>query len=82
MQSNTAKILQKVKSYSPDMQREIFDFIEFIENKYKLKLPVPKKKTSLREEPFVGMWKNRKEMENSVEYVKNLRRKQSLRNHS
>lgn len=74
MQSNAAQILKKVESYSPDMQREILDFIEFIENKYKFKTPTTKKKSSLRDEPFIGMWKNRPEMDDSVEYVQNLRK--------
>ena len=82
MQSNAAQILQKVESYSPDMQREILDFIEFIENKYKFKTPATKKKSPLRNEPFVGMWKNRPEMKDSVEYVRKLRNTQSLRKHS
>ena len=82
MQSNTAQILQKVESYSPDMQREILDFIEFIENKYKFKTPPAKKKSPLRNEPFIGMWKNRPEMKDSAQYVRNLRKTQSLRTHS
>lgn len=52
MQSNAAKILQKVESYSPDMQREIFDFIEFIENKYKFKISPNKKKSERRNRLF------------------------------
>jgi hypothetical protein len=79
MQSNAAQILQKVESYSPDMQREIFDFIEFIENKYKFKISHTKKKSPLRDEPFIGMWKNRSEMQDSVTYVQNLRKAQSIR---
>ena len=56
--------------------------LEFIENKYKFKTPATKKKSPLRNEPFVGMWKNRPEMKDSVEYVRKLRNTQSLRKHS
>ncbi len=31
--------------------------------------------TSLKEEPFVGMWSDRKDMENSSKWVKNIREK-------
>ena len=79
MQSNAVQILKKVESYSPDMQREI---LEFIENKYKFKTPTTKKKSPLRNEPFIGMWKNRPEMKDSAQYVRNLRKTQSLRTHS
>lgn len=80
MQSNISDILQKVKFYSPDMQREILDYIEFLEKKYKLKIPQTKKKSSLRNDPFIGMWKNRKDMNDSVESIRNLRKKESNRN--
>ena len=41
-----------------------------------------KKKSPLRNEPFIGMWKNRPEMKDSAQYVRNLRKTQSLRTHS
>jgi hypothetical protein len=32
--------------------------------------------TPLKEEPFVGMWSDRKDMENSSKWVKNIREKE------
>ncbi|MDX1958842.1 MAG: DUF2281 domain-containing protein [Leptospiraceae bacterium] len=82
MQSNSTRLLERVESYSPEMQREIFDFIEFLETKYKSKAPnKTKKKSPLREEAFIGMWKNRPEMKDSIDYVRALRKQQSNRKH-
>ena len=32
--------------------------------------------TPLKEEPFIGMWSDRKDMENSSKWVKNIREKE------
>lgn len=39
------------------------------------------KKVPLREEPFVGMWADREDMADAVEWVRNIRRTQWDRSH-
>ncbi len=36
----------------------------------------PTRRVPLNEEPFVGMWRDRPEMEDSVEYIRQLRRRE------
>ncbi len=73
----TDEIIKKITSLSPKAQEEVYNFIEFVVYKYTIQ-PAKKdiKKTPLMEEPFFGIWSDRQEMKDSVEYVKNLRKKQ------
>lgn len=73
----TDEIIQKITNLSPKAQEEVYNFIEFVIYKYTIQ-PIVKetKKTPLEEEPFFGIWSDRPEMKNSVEYVKNLRENQ------
>jgi hypothetical protein len=73
-------LVKKYESFRPDVQKEIVDFIEYLEIKYK---PFQKTKNitkpNLDKEPFVGMWKDRSEMKNPEKYVKSLRDSQWYR---
>ena len=40
----------------------------------------PQRRKSLSEEPAVGMWQDRNDMEDSVEWVRKLRRREWTRN--
>ena len=72
------QLIKKIESFNPVIKQEIIDYIEFLESKYIINIK-PKKKNTIRNSPFVGMWKDRPEMKDSVAYVKELRKKQSLR---
>ncbi|ALB41488.1 MULTISPECIES: hypothetical protein [Nostocales] len=39
-------------------------------------LPKKPELTPLKEEPFIGIWSDRTDMENSTEWVKNIRQKE------
>ncbi|HRG47821.1 MAG TPA: hypothetical protein PLX69_09735 [Leptospiraceae bacterium] len=69
-------LIQKYESFQPEIQKEIVDFIEYLEIKYKTTLKIKdKKKPSLEKESFVGMWSSRPEMKDSDKYIKELRKK-------
>lgn len=71
------KIMEQLLSLPPEAQKEAADFIAFLQSRYGRKLKrSTKKKIPLENDPFVGMWKDRKEMEDSVEWVRALRRSQ------
>ena len=66
-------ILKKFETLPPDAQKQVLDFISFLETRYSLK----RKKTTntrLSEEKFIGIWRNRKDLRNSRNWVRNLRK--------
>ncbi len=69
-------LVKKYESFQPEIQKEIIDFIGYLELKYKSTLDIKKeKKTPLEKEPFVGMWSSRSEMKDPEKYIKELRKK-------
>ena len=72
----TEILVQKYESFRPEIQREILDFIEYLELKYKVSSKTRKKlRKPIEKEAFVGMWSKRKEMQEPIKYIKNLRKK-------
>jgi hypothetical protein len=70
------KITQDINSLPPEAQRQVADFVAFLQERY---TSVPAKKTrraKLIKEPFVGMWKDRLDMRDSTEWVRQARRAQ------
>jgi hypothetical protein len=70
------QISQEIDSLPPEAQKQVADFIAFLKTRYK---PVSKrrvKKGNLENEPFVGMWKDREDMRDSVQWVKELRQRE------
>ena len=59
------------------MQREVSDFIAFLKTRYEPRPPKKEvKKVNLNEEQFIGMWKDRQDMKDSVSWVRNVRKKE------
>jgi len=70
------QISQEIDSLPPEAQKQVEDFIAFLKTRYK---PVSKrrvKKGRLENEPFVGMWKDREDMRDSVKWKKELRQRE------
>lgn len=65
------EIIKQLKKLPSEAQREAADFVEFLSEKY-LQQPEetdsPKKK-SILESSFRGMWKDRKEMQDSTKWI-------------
>ena len=58
-------------------KKEVIDFIDFLQSRYQLpKVPKQSKKNELSEEKFVGVWKDRKDMEESGDWVRDLRKRE------
>lgn len=56
---------------------KIEQFISRIREQYTAKTPKPRKKLRpLTEEPFFGMWADREDMSDPVEWVRKIRREQ------
>lgn len=65
---NTAQLLNDIKQLPPEAQHQIEDFIALIKTRYQSTI-----KTKLSEEEAVGMWSDRAEMQDSTQWVKNIR---------
>jgi len=66
------EIFRDIKSLPPEAQKEVRDFVAFLKTRYAL-VPRRAKRTPLEKEPFVGLWKERAEMRDSVRWVRTLR---------
>lgn len=74
---NTTEIIRDLVSLPPEAQKEVLDFIAFLKTRYTS--PQAGKKTGqgqLNDEPFIGMWRDREDMHNSTEWVRDLRFKE------
>lgn len=73
------KILSQIVTLPTEMQREVADFIAFLKSRYKQVSPKREaKKADLKEEQFIGMWKDRKDIKDSASWVRNIRKKEWL----
>ncbi len=68
------EILSEFSALPPEAQRLVADFIAFLRQRYGALQDVVQPKTlDLSAEPFIGMWKDREDMKDSVAWVRNLR---------
>ena len=76
------QIQQDLSGLPEDMLQEVWDFAMFLQEKRKQHGVLRRIKTkqvnnqSLSAEPFIGIWKNRQEMTDSSEWVKQLRQEE------
>jgi hypothetical protein len=68
-------LIEKFKSLSSKDKKEVLDFIEFL----KTRKANPRKYgqnaiVNIEDEKFIGMWKNRPDMEDSTAWVRNHRK--------
>ena len=60
-----------------EAKREVIDFIAFLQIRYERPAFVKKTKgVKLRKEPFIGMWKDREDLNDSVSWVRDIRRRE------
>ncbi len=68
------KVWLEFAALPPDAQYQVIEFIAFLQTRYnhdrttKNSYGIP-----LIDEPFIGMWKNREDMQDSKAYVRKLR---------
>jgi len=71
----TVNIVREIASLPPEAQKQIIDFVAFLKARYPTTQPVRKsRRTRLANEPFIGMWQNREDMQDSTAWVQSLRR--------
>lgn len=67
-------ILQDFAALPPEAQRQVADFIAFLKTRYAKPGRAKSKRPALKDEPFIGMWRDREDMQDSVEWVRRVRR--------
>ena len=74
----SASILQEIDSLPPEAQKQVIDFIAFLKTRYRTRPAAAESKRKLAEEPFVGMWRDRKvkDLQDSSAWVRELRRRE------
>ena len=67
-------IVREIASLPPEAQKQVIDFVAFLRARYTTTPPVRKtRRTGLADEPFIGMWRNREDMQDSTTWVQGLR---------
>ncbi len=70
-------IWRRFDTLPAEAKREVVDFVDFLHTRYQRPLLRPDtKKTSLRDEPFIGMWKDREDLRDSVAWVREIRQRE------
>ena len=69
-------IIRELSALPPEAQREVADFIAFLRTRRPTSSRPARRKGKLRDEPFFGQWKNRKDIQVSVAYVRELRQRE------
>jgi len=74
-------ILQQFDILPAEAKREVIDFIAFLQIRYERPVFVKKaKRPKSKNEPFIGMWKDRDDMSDSVTWARDLRRQKFVAN--
>lgn len=71
------EILRELDSLPPEGQRQVADFIAFLRERYAHSQSSEQSLTSdLAQDGFIGMWRDRAEMQDSSTWVRNLRERE------
>ena len=69
------KIFDDISNLPPEAQRQVVDFIAFLRTRYKRSdAKKQAKRINLVNEPFIGIWKDREDMNNSGKWLRNVRK--------
>lgn len=75
---NTVKVAREMASLPPEAQKQILDFLAFLKARYRSSPESAKvRQTALTDDPFVGMWQDREDMQESTSWVRRQRKWES-----
>lgn len=69
------QLLDRFAELPPEAQREAVHFLDFLKSRYKTVINESEEKPLLDDEAFIGMWCNRDDLNDSSEWVRDLRQK-------
>ncbi len=68
-------IWRQFETLPAEAKREVIDFIAFLQTRYqRSNLEKPPQAMKLSKEPFVGIWKDREDMNDSTAWVRDVRK--------
>ena len=68
------EILQELASLPPEAQRQVADFIAFLNQRYGRLNPVKEPEASdLAKDDFIGIWRDREDMQDSSAWIREAR---------
>ena len=70
---DAARIAREVASLPPEAQKQVLDLVVFLKARYLSAATAARAKRRLTKEPFIGMWRDRKDMQDSTAWVRKLR---------
>ncbi|MBZ0201160.1 MAG: hypothetical protein K8H86_14905 [Ignavibacteriaceae bacterium] len=65
----------KFESLPIEAQKQVLTFVDFLNKRYESKMKRTRKRKSIKDNKFVGMWEDRKDLNDSSSWIKNLRKK-------
>lgn len=69
------KIMNEISSLPPEAQRQVKDFIDFLRHRYGKSIKdTPRQIQDLKNETFIGIWKDREDMNDSGKWLRNIRK--------
>jgi len=69
------KIINDISELPADAQRQVIDFIAFLKTRYaKIQSDNNTIKGNISDEKFIGIWKDRQDMEDSGSWLRNVRK--------
>ena len=67
-------ILKEFDNLPPEAQKQVVDFIAFLQTRYRTNATRKTKKTGkLTNESFIGIWRDREDMQDSIAWVRKVR---------
>jgi mRNA-degrading endonuclease RelE of RelBE toxin-antitoxin system len=70
------RILEDIQNLPPEAQKQVSDFVAFLKARYEVVSRKKSKRGKLEDEPFIGMWKDREDMRDSVKWVREVRERE------
>lgn len=67
-------IQKEFSGLSPQLQKQVLDYIAFLKSRYTTSGEKTAKRGPLAQEPAIGMWRDRQDMQDSSDWVRHLRR--------
>ncbi|MBM3495571.1 MAG: DUF2281 domain-containing protein [Armatimonadetes bacterium] len=71
---DTESVIKDLASLPPDARREVHELIALLKARRQRRQPRVRRPRALRVEPFIGMWRDRADMADSVAWVRSSRR--------
>jgi hypothetical protein len=69
----TEKIIEKLEQLNNSAQKKVAEYVNYLYKSDKKRLRKRARKSSISKEKIIGMWADRKDMNDSYKWVRNLR---------